>query len=892
MKTRFSFKPIIMAVLCMAAAVIVPSGVKAQNTSDTWKGCDKDTLNSNTYFFLYNVGTGKFIKAGGMWNTDAMLVLQDYGLPFTLETEKVGTLGGKDLTNQDQTLIHTGMVTTPDAEYFGCNPYEWSSSKSNTYLNGCILDARKSSSFNNNGTKYYWRTWSLERVELASDTKTYTYYLHETIHRLSGNNEELSEWYAGTGWGTDGKEPQNVTIDNNHAVYLEASRFSEITGHTDIKNYQWRLISIAELEDIIASQNGENTGAYAGLNANVTHLLHDPFFDRAQTSFNHYTAGTQNVPTWTVVPSSNVSSSIDNDANMPRYDWTISYNVQQNKSINALQSPELYTILPNNVNYDVSGTYAQPWNSPVLRKLGPSDAAWSNDGDKMRKIQYEMGALEGEGEAYQTVTFNNNGVYALTARAISVGGDDISGYVFAQKEGSTDKVTTTVHKATPSVRLWNQGSSRNNNGTYWVNVDADDDWTTVARELDTNTEYTVGLIFTVSGIGTKTEGNENPVTSVTYRIGLGKTGSKPSFQSFDASRDATQGAGWPTTKTTYKFRHDDSYVAIDEMQLHYLGPDAPFVFNENKTDDKYMRADITGSTATGSTAKKLTNRTTLLKRNASLYCWQPIVLPISLSTEQVRTAFGTDAKLGVLKGVGKVDPYSPTSIDFESVPLSPGKVALHAGQFYLLYATHAPGYAEWTDNGVKNSGLFYALGRNDYDPSAELGDNVEYTNTDNTKTKSIGPSPFSQKISGTAWSGTNKDRDPFTTSDLTIHATWIRTPEDSTGNNLNYVPAGAYVVQDGEMYYLTKPGRINGFKWWITAPENSATTAKGLSFSFIDPSDFVTYIDGVSTDRKPKSAAQRAVYNLAGVRVANDASELQNLPSGIYITGGKKIIKK
>lgn len=881
MKTRFSFKPIIMAVLCMAAAVLMPNWAKAQTT---WKGCDKDTLQSKTYFFLYNVGTGKFIKAGGMWNTDAMLVLQDYGLPFTLETVKVGTLGKTDLTNQDQTLIHTGMVTTVNAEYLGCNPNGETSSGSNADINGGILDSRKSFQFDISGkTNYYWRTWKLDRVE-DPDTKTtpYTYYLHETIHRFTeGGSDNITEWYLGTGWGTDGNNPKNVTIDNNHSVFVEASKFSEIANHTDIKNYQWRLISIAELEDIIASQNGEKTGAYAGLNANVSHLLHDPFFDRAQTSFNHYTAGTQTVPTWTVVPASNVSKTIDNDANMPRYDWTISYNVQKRQSINALQSPDLYTILPDNVKYDVSGTYAQPWNSPVLRKLGPSDAAWANNGDKMRKIQYEMGALEGEGEAYQTVTFNNNGVYALTARAISVGGDDISGYVFAQKEGSTDKVTTPVHKATPSVRLWNQGSSRGN-GTYWVNVDADDDWTTVARELDTNTEYTIGLIFNVSGIGTETEGNENPVTSVTYRIGLGKTGSKPSFQSFDATKDATQGTGWPTTKTIYKFRHDDSYVAIDEMQLHYLGPDAPFVFNENKIDDSYMRSAITDSTA-----KKLTNRTTLLKRNATLNCWQPIVLPIDLTTEQVRTAFGTDAKLGMLKGVGKAEAASPTSIDFESVKLSPGEVALHAGRFYLLYATHAPGYAEWTDNGVKNSGLFYALGRNDYDPAADLG-NGSYTNADSTTTTSIGPSPFSQEIADTKWNG-NSDRDPFTENNLTIHATWIRTPEDKTES---YVPVGAYVVQDGEMIYLTSPGRINGFKWWITAPENSATTAKGLTFRFIDPSDFVTYIDGVSTDRKPKSAAQRAVYNLAGVRVANDVSELQNLPSGIYITGGKKIIKK
>ena len=35
----------------------------------------------------------------------------------------------------------------------------------------------------------------------------------------------------------------------------------------------------------------------------------------------------------------------------------------------------------------------------------------------------------------------------------------------------------------------------------------------------------------------------------------------------------------------------------------------------------------------------------------------------------------------------------------------------------------------------------------------------------------------------------------------------------------------------------------------------------------------------------------RGIYNLMGVKIANDASELKRLPRGIYIVNGQKVVK-
>ena len=50
---------------------------------------------------------------------------------------------------------------------------------------------------------------------------------------------------------------------------------------------------------------------------------------------------------------------------------------------------------------------------------------------------------------------------------------------------------------------------------------------------------------------------------------------------------------------------------------------------------------------------------------------------------------------------------------------------------------------------------------------------------------------------------------------------------------------------------------------------------------------------GISSAMAEQTAPQRVrgIYNLMGVKIANDASELKRLPRGIYIVNGQKVVK-
>lgn len=801
------------------------------------------TSDNSKQFYLYNVGTGKFVMAGGGWGIEAMLSLQDYGMPFTLYSHTLGTehlvnagiTDDHDFGNISVNTIAAGVYTTEGANAMGCNVPGWSTSTENTTnVYNAILDGRPAGFYTVGTTRvYYSRSWSFERVEDASNTDTYTYYLKEMMSNSSQTDD--GTFYLGTSFGT---YPKTLGVDRT--AFYQASDKSVIEGSGyNPEYYQWRLVSQDELEDM---QTATTANSYGGLNANVSYLLTDPYFDRGQTSF-----GGSGV--WTVESSAGTLAEGGN----PRKDWTI------DNSTSSLEKPESFTVLPSGTDYVAAseqGLYGTPWNEAVLRKLEPADwgTGTANDEYHMANAQNEMAALEGEGKAYQTVKFTTPGRYMLTAHAYAYG--NTKGWLFVQHDGTTLQETP-VSSGTPGAELWHKGSADGVANHTTSAGTAKSDWVTCAKYLDQSTNLTVGVLFTVPE-GTT---DSNPYI---LKIGLRKEGAEQNdYVSYSAEKT------YNDVTATWQFKHDATYVAIDNMQLHFLGAQSPFLFDEDETSISYMTTDL---------GSGFTNRTCYLRRNAKTNHWQPIILPVSLTTEQVRNAFGQDVRLGKLAGIGKAAPWnSPVSIDFTLVNLTAGATAIQAGEYYLIYAIHEPGYVEWseTTNGTTREvkGNLYVLGRQDYNPN-------------DISTTWSGKNAFSNEVADTEWTGTGS---AFTTGNLTANGTWCKLlSSDSAAPQ-----SGAYYIFNGDMYHLASARTIKGFKWWITA--NSASGAKDMTFRFVEPGcpvSVVTYINGVSTDRHPQTSGSNAVYNLAGQRVADDASQLKQLPKGIYITGGRKIFNR
>lgn len=264
-------------VLAAAGFAAMPFTSYAQ-TSDRpsamrWKGADVTTLNEE--FLLYNVGTGKFMIAGGGWGIQGMMLYQDFG-----------TMMGLDSKGNNTYVIKSNIenVSYENAKYLGINyPGYTSAGKwgdSNTFAP--IMEAQINGTYN--GLRYD-RAWTFERVEGLKDN--FVYNMKETLTRTLKSDLEL---YMGASYG----ENPEIGPDGGYDVFVgDAATFTTTTafnstfasGKEKAAYYQWILVPKSEMVDVY----NKSIEAGGGLNANFTYLVTDPVFDRNHGKFSAWT---------------------------------------------------------------------------------------------------------------------------------------------------------------------------------------------------------------------------------------------------------------------------------------------------------------------------------------------------------------------------------------------------------------------------------------------------------------------------------------------------------------------------------------------------------------------------------------------------------------------------
>lgn len=260
-------------VLAAAGFAAMPFTSYAQ-TSDRpsamrWKGADVTTLNEE--FLLYNVGTGKFMIAGGGWGIQGMLLYQDFG-----------TMMGLDSKDNNTYVIKSNIenVDHENAKYLGINyPGYTSAGKwgdSNTFAP--IMEAQINGTYN--GLRYD-RAWTFERVEGLKDN--FVYNMKETLTRTLKSDLEL---YMGASYGENpekGPDGGNDVFVGDAATFTTTTAFNSTfaSGKEKAAYYQWILVPKSEMVDVY-NKSIEKGG---GLNANFTYLVTDPVFDRNHTGF-------------------------------------------------------------------------------------------------------------------------------------------------------------------------------------------------------------------------------------------------------------------------------------------------------------------------------------------------------------------------------------------------------------------------------------------------------------------------------------------------------------------------------------------------------------------------------------------------------------------------------
>lgn len=267
-------KQFLMGTVLAAAGFAAMPFTSYAKTSDRpsamrWKGADVTNLKEE--FLLYNVGTGKFMTAGGGWGVQGMMLYQDFGTMMGL------------VSNGNNTYVIKSNVENGDnknAKYLGINYPGYTSlgkwGDSNTF--GPIMEAQ----INGTANGSYDRAWTFERVGGLEDN--FVYNMKETLTNTKQSDD--LELYMGASYGENpeiGPTGGDDVFVGDTATFTTTEVFNSTfaSGKEKAAYYQWILVPKSEIMDVY----NKSIEAGGGLNANFTYLVTDPMFDRNHTGF-------------------------------------------------------------------------------------------------------------------------------------------------------------------------------------------------------------------------------------------------------------------------------------------------------------------------------------------------------------------------------------------------------------------------------------------------------------------------------------------------------------------------------------------------------------------------------------------------------------------------------
>lgn len=310
-----------------------------------------------------------------------------------------------------------------------------------------------------------------------------------------------------------------------------------------------------------------------------------------------------------------------------------------------------------------------------------------------------------------------------------------------------------------------------------------------------------------------------------------------------------------------KKANGEGYAFFDNFQLFYMGDrqwylDATntntedFTTTKNKNDNYYTPSGINRNPE-GPDQYKFPV-TYNIRRYFHVGKWESLILPCTLTGDQVKQTFGGDkqVKLSVF------DKVDGTCVYFRAV--DPDNEGIVAGKPYII----------------------------------KVGKEADIETKDNEYTFPFGPNT-TVKVNGPIYQVKGVVPPTFTGDGVTTEE------ETSGGYTVQFhgfyydpgeAPANAYVVNNDNMYHLSSAWKnFVGTSWYITITDAQGNS-KALSFSF-DGDSSTTAIENVTRQEDAAVKADGFVYNLSGQRVCT-RNNMSNLSSGIYVVAGKKFVVK
>lgn len=320
-----------------------------------------------------------------------------------------------------------------------------------------------------------------------------------------------------------------------------------------------------------------------------------------------------------------------------------------------------------------------------------------------------------------------------------------------------------------------------------------------------------------------------------------------------------------TTGTLYigagKKANVGGYAYFDNFQLFYMGDKQWYLDATNTSTEEFTTTKKVGDTYyTPSGINRNPNNddhyeypvTYNIRRYFNVNKWESLILPCTLTGDQVKQTFGGDQ--GVQLSV--FDKVEGTCVYFKTVDTD--KEGIVAGKPYIIKV------GKKADIETKNDEYTFPWGNN-------------------TTVKVKGPIYQVKGVVPPTFTG-----DDVTTEEVTSGG--YKVQFHGFYYDPGVAPAHAYVVNNGDMYHLNSDWKsFVGTSWYVTITDKHGN-AKALSFSF-DGDSSTTAIENVAGQEDAAVQTDGFVYNLSGQRVGT-RNNMSNLSSGIYVVAGKKFVVK
>lgn len=779
-------------------------------------------------FFIYNVKTGLLLNTGGYWGTHVSL--KEFGMPLWVH------LDTNDYIHFAQKFDKFG-AGAGEGNYL---EYENKSNESDPDQ-GVYVDRSYLS-----GSTIVKRGWGLEAV---SD-KTGIYRLYTYLY--SSSKFDTSKKYYLIAFDQQGD------VDKNCGAVAEGSSdIKKASSSSETGNDEWKIITYQQIFDL-QKNNAKNITK----SLDLTFRLQCPGFTRENAAL------------------ANWKTSKYGGEGQIRFGLEHYYKTPDgNGNVNTEYVDDFSTSSTNHIS-----NYKFP--------DGADQKTFTSADDYERHCgkYYAADIKNAHGAIYQDITVENSGAYVVECKGFS---NTTKAKLFAVviKKKTLSDGTTQVENVKNTLRTTVLGQ---------INYMSDAEKTAL-HTVEQNMDYAAKEFY----------GNHKYFSSVLVQVPDG--GGTIRFGIEVGSRD---------DKTPEKGNDgNNEWTVFDDFRLLYASKttDGDLVLDADRDELGYLK----------DCSNTYENVTLHLNKSFTKDKWNGFVLPVNLTRDQLTQAFGPNVRLA------KLSKVTDTEIQFTSIDVTAqanDAVVMQAYIPYIIFPTKhlelekTPAYTAHLSKtgGDATKDVSIAIKKNHIDiPNVSFAigsDNRNDLSNMNTTNWTTNSNTIVDATTGSPIVGSNNKMTAYGTFVRTFAPTTSGTTDkdnyqdvsnaeaDNYGewhlNNRTIIDgrddlSDSYFYDNGKMWHAKNNQKrgLRGFSVWFR-PTSTTNEAKlmldGISMDdeTTDISQLVYGDEGFGENHSKVEKFANGIYTLQGQLVRSDNHSLHNLPSGIYIVNGKKVVVK